>query len=277
MKFKTIFILFNIIIIISFLFIFFMPVLMLGTAYGLSFWQKNWPLAIFFMAILSAFNLFFIANWRVFSLIESEQWDELNKVLGHRLFEKRSFSRRNVRLYVNACLLRSDSAAIERLQHALEEHKPGLLKREATLFGTAWLLRNDPVGAEAFLGQWLSQKGVDNHAWLRFYYAFSLILQKRAAEASPHLEALLASGDKVLALLAAYLFGSLCAVASSDTAETQRIQSMAEARRQELAQTFTAERWSKETERSKAEVHVVVLTKLIDEAGGWMFRGSAPA
>ena len=77
MKFKTIFLLFNIIIVISFVFIFFMPVFMLGADYGITFWQKNWPLAIFFVLILAAFNGFFLSNWQVFSLIEAERWDSI--------------------------------------------------------------------------------------------------------------------------------------------------------------------------------------------------------
>jgi hypothetical protein len=274
MKFKTIFILFNIIIVISFLFIFFMPVFMLGSNYGFSFWQTNWPLALFFIAILAAFNGFFISNWKVFALIEAEQWDSLSTVLAERLFQKHQYNKRNVRLFVNACLLRSDSASIDRLQKELASAKPGLLEREATLFGTAWLLRNDPAGAEAFLAQWLDKPGVDKKDWLVFYYSFSLILQKRINEAAPRLEALLATKDKVLLLLAAYLYGSLCAVAATAD-EQRRIQQLAETKRLELSKGFTPERWSRETERSKAEVHVVVLTKLIDEAGAWMFRPSS--
>lgn len=276
MKFKTIFILFNIVIVISFLFIFFMPVIMLGSNYGYSFWQTNWPLAFFFIAILAAFNGFFIANWRVFALIEAEQWDELSKVLSDRLFQKHQLNKRNVRLYVNACLLRSDSLAIDRLQQELSDRKPALLEREATLFGTAWLLRNDAAGAEAFLVQWLDRPKVDKKDWLRFYYAFSLILQKRVADAAPSLELLLGKQDKVLVLLAAYLYGSLCAVAAAPEHQT-RIQQLAEAKRLELAKGLTAERWSRETERAKAEVHVVVLTKLIDEAGTWLFKAPKAA
>ncbi|MBU0935154.1 MAG: hypothetical protein KKI09_07255 [Spirochaetes bacterium] len=273
MKFKTIFILFNIIIAISFLFIFFMPVFILGSAYGLSFWGKNWPLALFFVGILAVFNAFFISNWKVFTLIEAENWEELSKILSIRLFEKKQFSRRNVRLFVNASLLRSDSEAIKRLENTLQAEKPALLCREATLFGTAWLLRNDPAGAEQFLTPWLDNKNVDNRDWLNFYYAFSLILQKRALEATSRLEALLNKPDRVLALLAAYLYGSLCVIAAPEV-DREHMRLKAEARRQDLAKAFTPERWSRETERAKGEVHVVVLSKLIDEAGTWMFKAA---
>ena len=48
MKFKTIFILFNIVIIASFAIIFFMPLMMLGWDYTAIFWKNNWFLPIVF-------------------------------------------------------------------------------------------------------------------------------------------------------------------------------------------------------------------------------------
>jgi len=273
MKFKTIFILFNIIILFSFLFIFLLPLLLLDASYSLLFWAKNWPLALFFVAILFVFNLFFASNWKLFLLVEKEDWPKLAELLRIELFQKHRFTRRNIRLFINASLLRSDMASVDSLEALLRERDPRTLRREATLFGTSWLLRNDNAGAEKFLEPWLSAKGVENQDWILFYYAFIMILQKKSAEAIPHLEKLLASSDTVLALLSIYLYGSLCTAAEKDPLERGRMAAVAEAKRSALAKKFSAERWSKETERAKGEVHIVILSKLIDEAGAWMFGG----
>ncbi len=273
MKFKTIFILFNIIILFSFLFIFLLPLILLDASYSFLFWGKNWPLALFFVAILLVFNMFFASNWKLFLLVEKEDWPKLADLLKVQLFDKRRFSRRNIRLFINASLLRSDMAAVDSLETLLREKNPAALRREATLFGTSWLLRNDNAGAEKFLYPWLSAKGVENQNWIRFYYAFVLILQKKSIDSVPLLEELMKSTDMVLALLSAYLYGSMGAAAEKNIAQRERMVAAAEDKRLAFAKKFSAERWSKETERSKGEVHIVILSKLIDEAGAWMFGG----
>ncbi len=69
MKFKTIFILFNAVIIFSFLIIYFMPLMMLGWEYATVFWSKNWFLPLLFAGVLALLNTYFISNWKLFSLL----------------------------------------------------------------------------------------------------------------------------------------------------------------------------------------------------------------
>ncbi len=214
MKFRTIFILFNIVLVFSFSFIFFMPFFLLGADYSLDFWAKNWPLAAFFLLVLSAFNAFFIYNWKLFILVEGEDWDALSSWLKQALLVKGRFSRRFVRLFVNASLLRSDIEGIEALEAALRDKRPALLAKDAVLFGAARLLKNDPAGTEAFLKPFLDRRGVEQASWLSFYYAFTLIMLKRPLDGAPRLKALLPSRDPLLSGLAAYLLGSLCATAA---------------------------------------------------------------
>ncbi|TFG84579.1 MAG: hypothetical protein E4H20_02775 [Spirochaetales bacterium] len=273
MKFKTIFILFNIVLIFSFAFIFLMPFFLLGGVYSLAFWSRNWPLAVFFLAVLGVFNIFFANNWKLFSLVEKEDWQALSAWLTDRVFNKHRVGRRYVRLLVNASLLRSDTALIERLETMLAERYPAVLRRDAVLFGAARLLKNDPVASEVFLAPLVDARGVENAPWLGFYHAFTLILLKKPLDAIPRLRETLGSKDPILSLLSAYLLGSLCAAASDDSQKDELV-SIAEVQRKELAKRYSPERWSRETERAKAEVHVVILSKLIDDAGAWMFVAS---
>lgn len=274
MKFKTIFGLFNAILIFSFAFIFLMPYMLLGGEYSLPFWSRNWPLFLLFLAILGGFNAFFIANWRLFSLLESEDWDALGALLDERVFKKKRYDRRSVRLFVNTSLLRGDMAGVERLETVLRNDKPAALRRDALLFGASRLLKNDVLASLAFLDDFKDGKGVENAEWLSFYHAFALTLAKRAPEACAGLEASMRGKDPVLVALSTYLLGTLGA-ATAAPEERERLSALAEAKRAELATRYGPRRWARETERAKSEIHIVILSKVLDEASSWLFKEPA--
>jgi hypothetical protein len=60
MKFKTIYILFNAVILLSFGFIFLMPLFLLGTDYFALFLSKNWIAGVLFLLTLIIINGYFL-------------------------------------------------------------------------------------------------------------------------------------------------------------------------------------------------------------------------
>ena len=62
MRFKIVFILFNVVIVASFLIIYLMPLAMLGMDYTREFWANNWGLPIVFVVILAILNGYFTIN-----------------------------------------------------------------------------------------------------------------------------------------------------------------------------------------------------------------------
>ena len=279
MKFKTIFILFNVVIAFSFCFVFLFPFFVLGPGPSWEFWKGNWFLALFFLLLLGALNAFFLANRKVFTLVEREDWKALSSHLAEQIMVKGRYRASSVRLYVNASLLLADVEGIDKLEVELEAKKPALLRSNALLFGVTRLLRNRPAEAEAFFARYLDAKDVEAREWLRFDYAFSLVLQKRIPDALAFLKEGSSSRDAVLALLAAYLLGSLGAAAAPSPEERTELAGLAEATRARLAARFSPSRWSKEVERAKSEVHIVILSKLVDDAGRWLYAqpSAAPA
>ncbi|MGO8695220.1 MAG: hypothetical protein ACLQMF_16280 [Rectinemataceae bacterium] len=276
MKFRTIFVLFNIVIVASFLFVFLMPFFLLGSDYSFAFWKSNWYLALFFIALIAGLNAFFLTNRRVFILVEREDWSSLAAYLVDRIFRRGRFRSSHIRLLVNAYLLQSDVEGIERLEAELASKKPALLRKHAVLFGVTRLLRNRSAEAESFFASYLDAKDVESREWLRFDYAFSLVLQKRIVDALPYLRALVVSKDAVLALLSAYFLGSLGA-ASVGSDERSAVLALSDETRARLKKRFPGGRWAKEVERAKNEVHIVILTKLIDDASRWLFSEPAAA
>lgn len=270
MKFRTIFILFNIVLVFSFSFMFLMPFFLLGASYLAEFWVKNWPLAAFFIAVLVAFNVFFARNWRLFMLVEAEDWQALSAWLKEAMFKRGALNRRYAKLYVNACLLRSDLSGVAELEKELAAKKPGLLARDAALFVAARLLGNDHAGVESLAGAYAANPRADNRPWLRFYEAFARVLQKRAAEAAPAMGELAGDKDPPLALLASYLLAGLCASALRGE-EREAARAKALSSKAGLVKRYGREAWAREIAKAKAEVHIVILSKLLDEAGAWLF------
>jgi hypothetical protein len=273
MKFRTIFILFNVVILVSFLFVFLLPLFLLGPESSLSFWKGNWYLAILFLALIGGLNSFFILNRKTFLLVEREDWGELSAHLVGLMFPRGRFSSTRVRLLVNAYLLQSDIGGIERLETELAAKRPDILRKNALLFGVTRLLRNQAGEAEAFFASYLDAKDVESRDWLRFDYGFSLVLQKKVVEALPYLEEGTTARDSVLCLLAAYLLGTIGASAPGEAGKASAI-AKAEALRSRLRKRYSSSKWSGEVERAKSEVHIVILSKLIDDAGRWLYESS---
>ncbi len=270
MKFKTIYILFNVVIAVSFVFVFFLPFFLLGWDYSVEFWKGSWYLALFFIVLLGVLNAFFAWNWRVFSLVEKEDWGGLSAHLVELIFAKRRYGSRHAALLVDSYLLRGDVAGIERLEEELRSRRPAILRKLAVLFGLTRLLRDRPADAEAFLAPLLGKREVDNWEWLRFDYAFALVLQRKIPEALPHLLEGSSSRDPVLALLAAYLLGTIAGPAGIPSVDGEGAAAAAERVRKDLQKRFPGPRFAREIERAKGEFQIVVLSKLIDDASTWL-------
>jgi hypothetical protein len=263
MKFRSIFILFNIVLVVSFLFIFLMPAFVVGPEVLGDFLARAWPLAILFVAVLALLNGFFLANRKVFTLVEKEDWSGLSAYLVELVFVKRRYRQQHVRLLVNAYLLQSDVAGIRRLREELESRDRASVARNATLFAPAFLLQRDLEGALAFVRSYEEDPSVQDRAWLSFYGGLAAAYSGDLAESSSRLKAAAASSDAVLAALACHVLDSSCKEAD--------LGDLTKAKKAELRRKFPRERWFKEVDRAKGEVHVMVLSKLIDDATSWLF------
>jgi hypothetical protein len=270
MKFRTIYLLFNVVIAVSFVFVFLLPFALLGWEYSVEFWKGSWYLALFFLLLLGILNAFFVLNWRIFSLVEKEDWSGLTAHLVELVFVKKRYGSRHLGLLVDAYLLQGDVGGIERLEEELTRHRPALLRKSAVLFGLTRLLRDRPAEAAAFLEPLLGKREVDNWEWLRFDYAFALVLQRRFAEAQPQLLEGASSSDPVLALLAAYLLATVIVEAGLPAADSASAERAAESVRLRLARRFPGERLGREIERARGEFQVVILSKLIGDARAWL-------
>ena len=264
MKFKVIFILFNVVILISFLVIYFMPLIMLGWDYTRVFWSKNWGLPVLFVGIIGLLNGYFIMNWKLFGLLEREDWPELIAYLEGKTYSKKFILPQQIRILINAYLVRSDLDAIGKLEGFLQKEREHLIPRFALAFGIPYLLRNNGAEMRDYFSRFLEIKSRDRY-WIRWNYAFALILQGEREKAR---EVLMGITDQkkepVLSLLTLYLMDSL---KSEDEVTRNAVASGID----EIAKRFTPTTWAREVEKSKNNIQVVILSKLVEEATDWVF------
>ena len=268
MKFKTIYILFNAVILASFALIFFLPLLMLGPEYFSIFVSRNWIAGLLFLATLVAINLYFLGNWKLFRLLEQEDWPALIQLLEDRVYRRKGLSRNNIKMLVNAYLITSRLDEILSLSAFVEQNRPELTKRFALPFGIPYLLRNDPETAERFFGKFRQDKGATDHDWLVWNYAFALLQQKRVQAAKAALlDVLDRRPEPVLHLLTLYMLDS---VSGKDDESSSRIESG----RGELARRYTPQSWRRAVDSASKNLEVVLLSPIVQDASAWLFPRS---
>ena len=267
MKFKTLYILFNAVIVTAFLFIFLLPLALLGVDYFRLFAQKNWIAGALFLATLIIINGYFAFNWKLFRLLEREDWPALIRFLEDSIYQRGRLRKSSCRLLLNAYLLTGKTEPMAALEARVRRDRPGLLPALALPFGLPYLLRGDPEAAAAYFGPLAGERRTAERGWIRWNYAFSLMQLKKHEQAGAELEGLLAERPAPeLRLLSLYLLGSFA---------RPELRELAARGREELAARFTPEQWRKRQEAGGGNPEVTLLAPILREAREWLFGGES--
>ncbi|HUX19995.1 MAG TPA: hypothetical protein VMW69_02075 [Spirochaetia bacterium] len=269
MRFRLIFILFNVVLVISFLVIYLMPLVILGWDYTKMFWTNNWFLPIIFVFIIGVLNLYFALNWRLFKLLEHEDWNGLVVYLETQVYKRHRLRKQYIRILANGYLVNSRNEDIGKLASYLKEKKPRYLVYFGLLFGIPHLLQNDPNAMESYFAALLEVRKLPNRNWIEWNHAFSLVMLKRHDEATNELVGV-ANREKepVLLLLCIYLLDAF----ANGNREAERLVTEG---KKALKGRFTPATWQRAVESAKDNVEVVILTKLLGEATEWLFSFGA--
>jgi len=267
-KLKAIFIIFNVLIAVSFLFVFLMPVFFLGWEYAGTFWSANWYLALLFVLVLGVLNAYFIRNWRLFAALEGEDWPGVIAVLEGRVGKGSWFSSGDVRLLVNAYVVTGRPEGIARLESDLKTRKPGVRKKNALILGIPHLLSNDGERIASYFGEFAGDSSVSDTEWLQWSRAFGLMLAGRNDEAREIFHSLIDEDrEPIVRALSAYL---LEAYAGDDPAERERIDRC----KREITSGKTEKEWDRLVEKARGDLYVLILTKLLRDVRTWLYGGS---
>ncbi|WP_304239568.1 hypothetical protein [Gracilinema caldarium] len=271
MKFKSIFILFNIVIILSFCFVFAMPFFALGPEFALKFWTTSWPLGLLLLVILAGFDSFFIINLKIFELLEREDWPALVQYLEDRVIKQHRYSQRLVKLLIHSYLVMSDPQSVINLETLLKKDKPKLLAANSLLFGISHVLKGDHAGAvNLFLEQ--EKIGGLKNEWEQWYLCFALLLQKRFTEAADRLIGLAQNGkDSLVCALSALFLWDTIQNAVPEKAEAAK--SAAERAKTRIKKALPDLRaWNKELGKAQGEIQVIILGKSLQDAGRFIYE-----
>jgi len=271
LKFKSIFILLNITLLIFMAILVLLPLFMLGPAFSATFWRANWPLMLVLVVLFIGFNSFYLANRRLFLLLEKEDWPALVRYLEDKVIQKGRYSSRLVRLLANCYLVLSDSAAVMSLENKVAIARPALLETNALVFGTARILGKDIFGAIRFFDAHKARVRPGIRDWVHWYHGFALLLD-RQYEASGNEFSVLArtSNDAVITALSSYFLSGTIARFLGGKAEEYRELSSA-GRERVLKSLPTQNNWSREISRLSTEIHAAALSKYTEETGRWLY------
>lgn len=265
---KAIFLLLNAVLGVAFLVIFLTPLFLVGGDWFHVFWARNWPIAVIFVLTMGIVDAYFIMNWRLFSGLERENWGEVAGFLEQRIFKRGWITSPRVRLLLNTYLVTSNTQGILALEAYLAEKRPGLIPRFSLPFGIPHLLANDPSDAETWFRGMLNQPRLAEKDWVSWNHAFTLLQTKRSDEARAELAGLIERvSEPVLTLLTVYLLDVL---ARTDVA----LESQVARRREVLKAQHTPETIRRAIEKSSANIQVVVLARLLQDATRWLFAPS---
>ena len=267
MKYKIIFILFNIVVCFSFLIVTMMPFVMLGAEYSRVFFKNSWYFFLVFVFIIGSIDAYFFLNWKLFTLLESENWDGLISYLENRIYNKKKLYGYLARMLANTYLIKSDIEGIRKLEELIRKEKPNILKKMILSLSVPRLIDGNAGEMEDFFGEFVDVKGVYKADWVRFLYSFSLLLNNKSEEASLSLLALCKRKvPPILQLLIIYALNPFAEMGEAGGG------SCVEERKKELLSKYSKLKMELELERVNDNVVTLVLNKFSKEAIQWLYK-----
>ena len=269
MKLKVLVIIFNAVLLTIFFTVLSFSFFTAGTEFIGSFFKNYWIFVLFFTFLFIGMNIFFISNWKLITTLESDDWPALSLYLETEIFEKHHITAKKARLLCEISILLGDFEILKRLERVLEEHKPKYIRTFASRFAAAKLLSNDYQGLAEFMARTVVQPH-ETSPWIPFYDAFSAQMLRCYREAAEKFSRMLETEqDPLVRLLGVYFmdYGLYHYLGIDKDDADKRI----EAEKRKLKK-HSLQYWKKYVQKEKQNIHVLVLTKAIDDALTWLFK-----
>jgi hypothetical protein len=248
----------------------FLPFLLIGREYTKDFFLMTWPMFLLLVLVLTGFIVFFLANYRLYSLFEREDWHALTSYLESEIYGKGRYTSKKIKLLASSYLLNSDNASVLQLESKTFAAKPGIVDKIALIFGSARILSGNFREAADFFKSRIKKGKTSEQSWIRWFYGFSHVLSGDFSQAEPELIFLAeSSGNSIVTGLSAYLLYHNLANYSMNS---QICQTAAENGRKRVINSLkNKEGWEKEILKSGNDIHTTIIKKYINETGIWVF------
>jgi hypothetical protein len=265
MKFRTIFWIFNIVLLFSFLAVGFMPIPLLGMEITLQFWSDYWYLFLAFLLGIVVINVLFLQNFRLFQLMEEEDWDKLRAYLYEKM-QKGRLDERDARNFLNTALMTNKPQLIPELREHLKTHRPQLLEKLALYLGLPFFVQQDLQASEEYYQRYLESSRAENRDWIRWLYAFSRAVQKKT-EGTKEAFADLVGGakDPIVRLLSLFLLENF------QTSFTPEEEKLFQSAKEALQAQYSPSAWKKVLEKaSSVNILILLVKNIISDAYTWL-------
>lgn len=269
MKLKVLIIIFNVVLLTIFFTVLSFSFFTADTEFIGNFFKNYWIFVLFFMILLLGMNMFFISNWKLITTLEAEDWPALSLYLETEIFEKHHLTAKKVRLLCEISILLGDFEILKRLERVLEKYKPEYIRTFGSRFAAAKLLSNDYQGLAGFMAR-IGGQPHKNSPWVSFYDAFSAQMLKRYREAAEKFSYVLETEqDPLVRLLSIYFMA--CGLYHYIDVSKDEVCTQIEEEKRKLKK-HSLQHWKKHAQKEKQNIHVLVLTKAIDDALIWLFK-----
>jgi len=277
LKFKYLIIAFSILIVVFLLITALLPTLVPGSAQTVNLRYMTFPLLVLMSVILVCLGIFFLLNYRLFLLLEREDWPALAYYLEQKVFVKNRYNNRYVKLLASSYMVMSDYPSVSKLENKVFLAKRSIVEKNVLIFGSARVISGDYNGAAAFFKNHLDKSKLNkqNREWVQWFYGFSCLLNRVPDKAEDEFMSIaVSSGDANLTGISAYF------LANNLAGKSLRMQDClvaAEKGRKRVVDTLkNIENWKKEVNKSETDIHVAIIRKYVNEAGVWLFQEKEP-
>jgi len=267
MKFKALFITFNLVLILSFILIFFAPLFFMGEESFLLVARQNLLIIIVFLVFLSVFNIYFLLNLRFYSYLEREDWKGLISFLENNIYNKGSTRSSYIKILINSYIVTSNLEEIKKLEKHLRDKSPTRIQKYSIQFSLPYLLSDNPEEAESFFNSLLEMAGTHHRDWIRWNYSFSLLQQNKEEDGKNTLISVLhITKDIVLLVLTLYLLDSY-------SARDPEVKEQVTRTVRSLKAEYSEGRWNKILEKTrKHNIEALMLSQIMQDAASWFFK-----
>jgi len=211
LKFKYLIIAFSILIVFFLLITVLMPLLIPDPVYSVNLRYVVSPLLILMSVILVSLGIFFLFNYRLFLLLEREDWPALAYYLEQKIYVKNKYNNRYVRLLASSYMVISDYPSVFKLENKATLAKKSVVENNVLIFGAARVINGDYKGAAAFFKTHLDKSKLRKQdiEWVRWFYGFSWLLGGAFDKAETEfLSTAVSSSDAIITGISAYFLAN---------------------------------------------------------------------
>jgi len=243
-----------------------MPITIFGLGQITEFWLNNWFLPLIFFVIILVINLFFIFNWSIINYTKTGNWDGVAAILEKRIYEKKFITYSNIRLLVYSYFLLGKENKIKNLEKYIKEKKRSIYNKTFLMFCCANLISDSNSNLQIYFEEAANNKSLKGMDWILINYAFVLISGKEFDKALTIVEKIeKVKNNPVLELIKLYFM-----YIASHQEDRENINLL----KDKFIKKVSAVKFDKKFEIEKGDIHILFLSKIINQAKDWAYGTS---